>query len=205
MYADVRVIIMTKAPVSGQVKTRLMTHYTADEAAAIYRAMATVVIERAQCLFCDIWLAADDPQHAFFQTFSLPVRAQGGGDLGWRMTRLMQEHFRQCAKPVLFLGCDSPHMPDVRLHQAVSQLLDHDVVIGPVEDGGYDLIALRDCHAGMFADIPWSTADVLERTRRQARALDLHYCELNCGFDIDTPEDLLRSGFLPRSCNPLII
>ncbi len=189
-------IIMTKAPVPGHVKTRLMTRYSADEAAMIYQAMAVTVIERAQRLFRDIWLAADEPRHDFFQAFTLPVMPQGEGVLGQRMAGLMRESFRRDDKPVMFLGCDSPHMSETRLHEGVRQLSDHDVVVGPVEDGGYDLIALRQCHTGMFEDISWSSGKVLEQTRQRARALALRYMELGTAFDIDTPDDLLRSGFL---------
>ncbi len=196
MHAEVRVIIMAKAPVPGHVKTRLMTRYSADEAAMLYQAMAMAVIERAQRLFRDIWLAVDDPGHAFFQTFTLPLMPQGAGVLGQRMAGLMRESFRRDDKPVLFLGCDSPHMPEARLHEGVRQLSNHDVVVGPVEDGGYDLIALRQCHTGMFEDIAWSSGRVLEQTRQRARALALRYRELDTAFDIDTPDDLLRSGFL---------
>jgi len=196
MYADVRVILMAKAPVPGRVKTRLMPHYTAEESAAIYRTMTSTVLDRIRRLFRDIWLAADNPGHPFFSMLSLPIKAQGEGDLGQRMARLMEKSFRKDSKSVLFLGCDSPHMPDARLHQAVSCLRDYDVVIGPVEDGGYDLIALKQCHPAIFAGVPWSTGEVLEKTRRQARALALRYMELDMGFDIDTAEDLSRSGFL---------
>jgi len=187
-----RVMIMCKAPVAGQVKTRLMRVYSADEAAAIHTAMATTVIERALRLFDDVFIAADDVQHPFFHEFSATIVAQGQGDLGARMTRVMHDAFQQGAASLMLLGTDSPHMPDARLVEAVESLNSYDVVIGPVEDGGYDLVAVNSAWP-IFADVAWSTSSVLDQTLANAKRLSLRCKLLTSSFDIDTPEDLARA------------
>jgi len=180
--------------VAGRVKTRLYTRYSADQAAEIYRQMATAVIERAAILFKHVWIAADDPAHPFFAAFGLPVRDQGEGDLGARMDRLMKQAFAEGAEAVLFVGSDSPHMPEARLFATAEALNDHDLVIGPVEDGGYDLIAMRSPWP-VFEDIAWSSGRVLAQTLAHIERLGLDCRQLDTGFDIDTPEDLERSGW----------
>jgi rSAM/selenodomain-associated transferase 1 len=197
----IQLYIMCKAPVAGQVKTRLLSRYSADEAAALYANMAEAVIHRASRLFDDVYIAADDPTHPFFSTFDLPLCSQGDGDLGQRMSRLMLQGFADGADAVMFLGTDSPHMPDSRLLQTMAALQNHDVVIGPVEDGGYDLIAMT-APEDVFDNITWSSGEVLEQTLSHIRRLSLSCLQLDVGFDIDYPEDVERAaqvGWQPRS------
>jgi rSAM/selenodomain-associated transferase 1 len=195
----IQLFIMCKAPVAGQVKTRLLGRYSPEQAAGLHAGMAEAVIRRAARLFEFVCIAADDPAHSFFSDFDLPLCPQGGGDLGARMSRLMFRGFADGADAVLFLGTDSPHMPDSRLLQAAAALQGHEVVVGPVEDGGYDLIAMRTAQ-GLFDEITWSSEKVLEQTLSRIRRLGLSCLQLDVGFDIDDPEDLeraVRSGWQP--------
>ncbi len=189
---DLRVIILCKAPVPGRVKTRLLTRYSAAQAARLHAAMARTVIERASALCSDVRIAADDPSDPFFAAFGLPLLAQGEGDLGQRMARLARQAFQLGTKPLMFLGTDSPHMPASRLMEAGRALEEHDVVFGPVEDGGYDLVAMKR-ELPIFDDVPWSTAAVLRQSLRHCEALELRVACLAESFDIDTPADLDRA------------
>jgi len=184
---------MCKAPVEGQVKTRLMVKYTAAEAMAWHQAMATTVIERAKRLFKNIWLAVDDTAHPFFEGFELPLYAQGEGDLGERMAHLLEQALQHDLEKTLFLGTDSPHMPDERLLHAISALNEHDVVLGAVEDGGYDLIAMNGAYPMLFSDITWSSEHVLKQTLAIIQKQQLNYLVLEESFDVDTPEMLERA------------
>ncbi len=188
-----RLVIMCKAPVPGRVKTRLMTGFSAEEAARIHCAMATTVIQRARRLFDTVYIAADDIEHGFFQRFGLPLLAQGQGDLGERMSAQMRTAFEEQASAVLFLGTDSPHITDQRLLKAAQSLADTDVILGPVEDGGYDLIGLRG-NWPVFDGVIWSSGAVLKQTVANCRMLGLSSKQLATSFDIDTPEDLLRAA-----------
>ena len=40
----------------------------------------------------------------------------------------------------------------------------HDVVIGPANDGGYYLLGMKKLHPQIFEDIEWSTEKVLKQT-----------------------------------------
>lgn len=187
------VIIMCKAPVEGKVKTRLMTQYTAAEAMAWHQAMATTVIERAKCLFQNVWLAVDDVDHPFFSPFKLPLYDQGKGDLGMRMAYLMQQASQYGFKKTLFLGTDSPHMSHERLLNASSALNNYDVVLGAVEDGGYDLIAMNDAYFMLFADVTWGSEHVLKQSLAIIQEQGLSWLVLEESFDVDTPEMLDRA------------
>jgi len=188
-----RVVIMCKAPVPGRVKTRLFPVYSPAQAAQMHRLMAEAVIGKITRLFDDVWIAADDPAHLFFEGFAAAVVAQGAGDLGERMTRLMRQAFEDDIDGLMFVGTDSPHMPASRLLEAAAMLGDSDIVLGPVEDGGYELIAMRRAYPQMFTGIHWGTAAVLEETLARIRASDLSCRVLPAGFDIDTPEAWQRA------------
>lgn len=191
-----QLIIMCKAPVAGQVKTRLQPEFSAEQAAVIHRTMATGVIRQAVGLFPGLIIAADLPKHPFFESFKLPVVPQGEGTLGDRMTRLMNQHFTCNDDPLIFIGTDSPHMQSSRLQQAAKALEHAEVVLGPVEDGGYDLIGLANPHHTLFEDISWSSASVMQQTLQAIKLAKLSYKLLSTSFDIDTAADLRRAAEL---------
>jgi len=186
-------IIMCKAPVEGEVKTRLSPAYTSRQATDVYMAMTATVIARCARLFANSWIAANDARHVFFQRYGLRVVGQGEGDLGQRMGRLLAQACGEGAAGALFLGVDSPHMPEARIRQAMRELDRVDVVIGPVEDGGYDLIALGGCHTSMFERIDWGGARVCEQSLAAANTAGLSLRLLNMGFDVDYPDDVRRA------------
>ena len=189
----IQLFIMCKAPVAGRVKTRLLRKYSHEETTILYMNMAETVIHRSSRLFDDVCIAADDTTHPFFSAFDLPLCVQGEGDLGQRMSRLMLQGFADGADAVMFLGTDSPHMLDSRLLQAMAALQDYDVVIGPVEDGGYDLIAMT-APEDVFDHITWSSGKVLEQTLSHIQRLGLSCLQLDVDFDIDYPEDIERAA-----------
>jgi hypothetical protein len=65
-------------------------------------------------------------------------------------------------------------------------------VLGPAEDGGYYIIGMKAEHAGLFADIAWSTASVAAQTRERAAALGLELVELDTWYDVDDNAALQR-------------
>ncbi|MDQ6975418.1 MAG: TIGR04282 family arsenosugar biosynthesis glycosyltransferase [Mariprofundaceae bacterium] len=199
MRDDCQCIIMAKAPVLGHVKTRLTPCYSHTEALVWHKKMCCAVIAQVKALFKHTVLATDDVGHAFWQNFDLTLMDQGTGDLGQRLTHVVRQQSIAAWRPLLFIGTDSPHMPATRLLAAADALQDHDVVIGPVEDGGYNLIGMAMPISGLFLHTDWGTSNVCAQTIKRAEAcsiamLDMHY-------DIDTPEDLQR---LLKSANPII-
>jgi len=189
-----RIIIMCKAPVAGRVKTRLTPAFTPEEAAQLHCSMAKTVINNVSAMFSDCQIASDDISHPFFEQFELSLIDQGEGNLGDRMSRLLQTAFDDGGDSVLFLGTDSPHMPGSRLTRAAALLNSFDLVIGPVEDGGYDLIAMKKPHRELFREIQWSSQYVLQETRHHADLLKLNTALLDMSFDLDTPESLYRAA-----------
>ncbi|MDQ6950721.1 MAG: glycosyltransferase [Mariprofundales bacterium] len=192
-----QVVVMCKAPVAGEVKTRLIGEgIDAERACAWHQQMAQTVIDRAALTFPSrVSIAVDDLEHPFFAPFALPLLPQGGGSLGDRLLRLAQLKIDDA--PLLFLGTDSPHMTTSRLCQVAELVKSHDAVAGPVEDGGYDLIAIANRKALVLLDsIDWGSSRVWTQTQQRARAAGVSLAALSTSFDVDTVADLRRSLLL---------
>ena len=193
-----RVIILAKAPVAGKVKTRLMPQYTAEQATSLQQQMTQTVLNKVCSVYTDVWLAVDDAKHPFFQALrnqglSFELHDQGQGDLGQRLQRLSARSFANSPSPILLIGTDSPHIHVDRYKQAEISIQQHDAVIGPVEDGGYDLIALSADHSEVFTGIAWGSSTVFKETLININDLALSLKVLDLSFDLDRAEDVERA------------
>jgi rSAM/selenodomain-associated transferase 1 len=115
---------------------------------------------------------------------------QPAGDLGHRMAAAFTEGFARGPRRVALVGTDVPGLSQAIVAEAFSALDRDDVALGPARDGGYYLVALRQGHPGLFADIAWSTAQVLPATLARAQGLGLGVHLLPLLTDLDTIEDL---------------
>lgn len=197
MSADACVIVYAKAPVPGEVKTRLAPALDAASAALLHAALVERALETA--LTADlagvVLCCAPDAAHAFFATcaedFAVELAEQGGGDLGARMLRTLQ-HALAGFDAAIIVGADAPAVTAKHLREAANALSGSDVVLSPAEDGGYVLIGARRTQGRMFDGIEWGSDKVLEQQRRALLACGLGWKELDTLWDVDRPEDLPR-------------
>ncbi len=128
----------------------------------------------------------------------LRFRHQIGADLGGRLRDAFETAFEEGCDDVVVTGSDHPTLPVDYVRGAFTALTATEVVVGPSADGGYYLIGLRRLTwpkaGGLFADMPWSTPEVLAATRERARSLGLRHVELPEWYDVDDPSDLPRLG-----------
>lgn len=197
-YPDTVLMIFCKAPVPGQVKTRLSPPLTAAQAAGIHIELSETTLKRAtQDRLCPVqlWCAPsidDDFFSASAAAYGLALRQQQGSDLGERMHRAFESALATYSHALL-MGCDCPSLTGADLKQAVTALRqDHDLVLAPAEDGGYVMIGLNRPCPELFTDMPWGTSQVLEQTRARIKQLHFRHHELEEQWDVDTVEDLAR-------------
>jgi rSAM/selenodomain-associated transferase 2 len=76
------------------------------------------------------------------------------------------------------------------MSEALDALHAGPLVLGPASDGGYYLIGLTQDAPELFADMPWGTGEVLERTTARAEAVGLEPALLDTLDDVDRPDDL---------------
>ena len=116
----------------------------------------------------------------------LPAKPQTEGDLGQRMLACFEDGVH------VLVGGDCPLMSATYIEKAFDALVEHDLVFGPTEDGGYVLLGMREPIPQLFRDIPWSTEDVLRVTIDVANALGLSVKCLDQVWDVDTKADYVR-------------
>ena len=195
--------VFAKAPVAGEVKTRLARTLGADAAAGLHaglvrHALATAVASRVGPL--ELWCTPDGT-HPFFARcaaeFGARLRTQGGGDLGSRMQAAIGQALDEGSSMVL-IGSDCPALGPGDLRAAALAVRDHDVAIAPAEDGGYVMVAMSSMQP-IFHGIEWGTASVMRETRRRLEGCGARWQELPGSWDVDRPEDyarLQREGLL---------
>jgi len=194
-------VIFAKAPIPGQVKTRLCPPLTGDEAATLHGSFVLDTLERSKMavtklkLPLDRYLACSPSSTAVF--FKIMEERQGvtlidqeGDDVGVRMSRAFETLFAQDYRQVLIMGTDVPSLPLDHYKQALALLEQHDLVLGPALDGGYYLIGLKKPAPALFENIPWSTNQVMALTGEKAKTLGLAIGLLPEWRDIDTIDDL---------------
>ncbi len=190
--------MMTRYPVPGRCKTRLIPLLGAAGAARLHRHLTEHTLQVIRDLQArrplDVVIAFTNGSGRQMQAWlghqGLIFRRQQGADLGERLAFCSQRLFAERYRRVVVVGSDCPGLQRQILAQAFSMLRCRDVVLGPARDGGYYLLGLRHHRPELFAGIPWSTAMVMETTRRRVRASGLSLAILPQLADVDCPEDL---------------
>jgi rSAM/selenodomain-associated transferase 1 len=184
--ADNLIIVFARAPVAGQVKTRLIPRLGPEGAARLQRRLIRAALRTARAVG-RVELHVTRP-HSWLHGLGVPLRLQRGRDLGERMYHALRGHY-----PTVLIGSDAPALRAADLRRALRLLHGGtDVVLAPAEDGGYALIAARRIDARVFAGIRWGTNDVLARTLDNLRRCGLSYRLLRTVWDVDRPADFNR-------------
>ena len=222
-------IIFAKAPVAGQVKTRMIPALGAEGAAHLALQLLLYAVQQAAqapwntlelCVSPDTmhpaFAAAQKLTQDLMQPPTMPkvqchltLSVQGEGDLGQRMHRALVRGLSQHAA-VLLMGTDAPGLNAAVLQQAALALQTHDAVFVPAFDGGYALVGLRRPVPELFEGMVWSTASVMAETRIRSHRAGLRWFELAPVHDMDEPTDLhhlpsdwpSRSDLLKAISNP---
>lgn len=188
-------LIFTRYPQAGRTKTRLIPLLGAEGAADLQRRMTEQLLAHLRSL------PADRPRITIhYQGGGAAAMArwlggfayarQVGGTLGERLDHAFAAAFAAGGRRVVAVGSDCPELKATTILAAFRGLAEREVVLGPATDGGYYLIGLRQPVAGLFADMPWGSGQLLARTVAVATALHLSLQLLEPLSDVDRPEDL---------------
>ncbi|MET3805023.1 rSAM/selenodomain-associated transferase 1 [Nakamurella sp. UYEF19] len=195
-------LVMAKAPVAGQVKTRLCPPLTPLEAAQL--AAAALIDTLYSCSATG--LATTVAMHGDLDDaeLSVPLRAalanaqvipQRGNTFAQRLVAAHADAGRE--GPVLQIGMDTPQLTAVQLSAAVHTLgrPGVDAVLGPAADGGWWTLGLRSgADARVLHAVPMSQDDTGTRTLEALRSLGLRVALLPTLTDVDAFPDAVRVG-----------
>jgi rSAM/selenodomain-associated transferase 1 len=187
------VAIFAKYPQPGQVKTRLAAAVSPAWAARVAEAFLLDTMERVASLeirrllvFTPIESSAYFAKIAGDRYYFQP---QAEGTLGERLENFLDTQLRVGARAVIILGSDSPTVPPTFVTQALRQLEQADIVLGPATDGGYYLIGCARRVPPVFSEIPWGSEQVLANTVAALAASDRRLALLPPWYDVDTLAD----------------
>lgn len=190
------VLVLAKAPVPGQVKTRLCPPATPGEAARIAAAslLDTLDTTRGRCtVVALVGSLADAERRAEVRAALARCRVvpQRGATFA---ARLVAAHADAGGNgPVIQLGMDTPQLDEALLDEAGRALGSCDAVLGPARDGGWWALGVHDPrHARVLAGVPMSTPDTGALTLRALHAAGLRVTLLPELSDVDTMEDAER-------------
>jgi rSAM/selenodomain-associated transferase 1 len=198
--------VMAKAPLAGQVKTRLIPALSAEQAAALARALLLDQLHHLSAITdADLYLAfAPATERGLFQELAPPgfrLFSQRGADLGARMANVFDTLYAGGHRNMVLIGGDLAPVPAEIFAEAFA-LLDNRlprVVFGPSRDGGYYLVGCNQPAPPIFTGVSWSHGEVLAQALAKLASLEIDSHLLPIWFDIDTVDDLrhLRSVLNP--------
>lgn len=185
--------VFAKAPIPGQVKTRLAERWDSETAARVAEAFLRDTLDRLGGIPARRVLAyAPRQAEAYFAAIAgtgYELYPQAEGDLGERMSDFFAVQFRQRAETVIIVGTDSPTLPLGFVKTAQEQLQTADLVLGPATDGGYYLIGARPPAPPVFRNVPWGTSQVLAATVERVAQSGCRLALLPPWYDVDTVDD----------------
>jgi uncharacterized protein len=187
-------LIFTKNPEAGKVKTRLAATLGDEAALSIYRQLLLHTVSATEYLPVDkfVFYSNHIGQKDYWSDKNYYKLLQEGNDLGERMKNAFVAAFQKGYNKVVIIGTDCPDLNAPVIMNAYVYLEDHDIVIGPAIDGGYYLLGMKKLHPRLFEKIDWSTGKVLAQTLKICESSNLSTFLLPELSDIDDENDLKK-------------
>ena len=185
-------LIFTRNPELGKVKTRLAKTIGAEKALAIYKFLLAHTKKVTEKIACDkaVYYSVKVREDDLWNGEIYQKKQQLGEDLGIRMQNAFQDAFANGYEKVLIVGSDLIDLSEEIIEKGFLQLASNDVVIGPAEDGGYYLLGMKSVHPNVFKNKNWGTSSVREETLNDLKDKKVHLLnELN---DADVLDDIKK-------------
>jgi len=191
------IIIFTRYPIEGKVKTRLASTIGNHHAKEFYKMISEIIINDTKLIRNSYKYVfySDEAEKEMVKKWlgrSFLYSHQEGKELGERMTNAFRKVFSHGAKKAIIIGTDIPDLSSQIIKEAIRKLDKTDLVIGPSKDGGYYLLGMKKYLPALFKNIEYGTNSVFAETIAKAEKLNLTYSTLELLQDIDTEEDLIN-------------
>ena len=183
-------IIFTRNPKLGKVKTRLAKSIGDENALTIYKTLLTRTEKTTRHLNCDkaVYYSVKIRENDIWDPLIYQKHQQHGEDLGIRMFNAFAEAFKSNYEKVIIIGSDLYDLNPNHIKFAFKALNNNEIVIGPAHDGGYYLLGMKFLYSQVFKNKKWGTSTVFIDTINDLKNKRIHLLEtLN---DIDVYDDL---------------
>jgi uncharacterized protein len=192
-WPSLRLIIFTRYPEPGRVKTRLIPALGADGAQRLHREMAEHTLKQLSAFQGEVVIYFEGGSREKMEQWlgeERLYRSQAGDTLGERLQRAFQDALSEGKKKVVAIGTDCPQLALEHVEKSFLMLEDAGLALGPALDGGYYLVGLSGPCGDLFDDIPWGSDRVFKATLEKARLLGMKTAVLETLADVDNREDL---------------
>lgn len=190
-------ILMTRVPIAGMTKTRLMDILTGEQCAKLHRCFLLDLFK----IFSDLRETADiyityTPENALYLMEDIIPSyiksfPQEGNDLGQRMDNAIGKLLNKGYSKVILIGADIPHLQPENIRKAYEELEHKDICLGPTNDGGYYLVGMKRGGRDIFSiNLKWGYESVFEATVSIANNLGLTVGLITKLSDIDEKQDI---------------
>lgn len=191
-------IVMTRLPMAGKTKTRLIPALGPQGAADLHDQLARHAIGRASAYaltrpHARLEVRMDGGSAVEAQAWlggNCPYKRQHRGDLGERINHAIAEAFDAGAEKVVVIGTDCPTLDEEDFAAAFDALDAAPLVIAPAHDGGYVMIGMTQPFPMLFAHIDWGGPEVFSQTLKAAKNHGISPEILKRFSDVDLPDDL---------------
>ena len=196
----VAVLVVAKAPVPGQAKTRLAAG-VGDQAAADIAAAALLdtldAVAAAPVQARVVALTGDLDQSSCGAEIrdrlgDFIVVDQRGDDFAARLVNAHADTAVAAGNlPVLQIGMDTPQVTAELITECAQALLDGDAVLGMARDGGWWMLGVRSADmADVLRDVPMSRNDTGDLTLKALRDRGIDVEPVDELADVDTVDDV---------------
>lgn len=183
-------LIFTRNPEFGKVKTRLAKDLGDENALKIYKLLLQHTVQTTQNIQADkqVHYSVRVRNADYWDENIFSKKQQEGTDLGERMNFAFKKGFEEGYKNIIIIGSDLYDLLPKDIEKAFQELEKHDYVIGPAEDGGYYLLGMNSLNSNLFKNKKWGTSSVLEDTLANLNGSSVKL--LKTRNDIDILDDI---------------
>jgi len=185
------VIVFTKVPERGKVKTRLQKRYSSYQVEELYTAFLLDTLEKLREFYPYVaYWPPDKLQPLWMIIGERKYAVQRGKDFGEKIQNIFRDFYKMGIRNTVAVGCDVPTLTKKHIEDAFKLMGDHDLVVGPANDGGFYLIGGAGVKKELFEGVNWEGKNVLDSVLSNAAELGLKVGKTQTLLDIDTPENL---------------
>lgn len=193
MASDNVLMVFTKNPVKGKIKTRLAKDIGETMALKAYMYLLkhtreiTQDIEFSDCrIFYDEFIPSKDKwKDEVYDKF-----LQGEGDLATKMVNAFKNAFDDGYQKAIIISPDCPELTTLKIKQAFTLLNNHDYVLGPLQDGGYYLLGMKTFSPEVIEGMEFGHDQVFNQTIERMEKQNAKIKVLPETYDVDYAEDI---------------
>jgi uncharacterized protein len=188
--------VVAKAPVPGEVKTRLGVDVGHESAARLAAAALLDTLDAMEAAFgaehCHVAVTGDleravEGAELRERFAAWTVHAQRGEGLAARLVHAHADVASTGPGGVVQVGMDTPQVTGPLLSDVAASVHEHRAVLGPAEDGGWWVLALADPNqARALHDVPMSTERTCKATEAALVKAGLEVARARVLCDVDT-------------------